>query len=491
MPQKLLPAGAILLFVLSVLIPVCPAQDFVEGKASPAPGRISFQNSELEKMQRTSYDQDSLVRLKKVLARHNTLVLKRYASGGHSAVTVTDPASLQSAIGDLLILHWDRDNIMQALSEQAIGAVSANKDAQAAWKDGLIASLKHHHQNRNRFVDVIADPAVASDFMRRPHIRYNPVNFNEIKGPWGHAQNDALSSVAFLLFYSLNRNKLSWNDKSIQPYAQSYAVMLPNYFRAIKVWQDQDLGAWEDKKAEHASSIGTAVAALREELDFLNAHGALQWSDGNSTYTVTADDVRDLLTRSEARLREILPNEFIKSDNGEIRNTDAALVNALFLGAIAGRPLVDDAMSKRIIDCIEQQLMGDIGINRYENDVWDGRINRTDLRHKEEAQWCHVSPMLCFILGEMFRRTGDRVYLEKQTDHFNRSLAHVTNRWRIPEAYIIDPASRKWVPDANEPLAWAQAVTVLAYQSMEQSLEFSCRAKSRKPPAAKGSSAQK
>ncbi len=46
----------------------------------------------------------------------------------------------------------------------------------------------------------------------------------------------------------------------------------------------------------------------------------------------------------------------------------------------------------------------------------------------------------------------------------------MNKRWRIPEAYIVDPKTRQWVSDANEPLAWAQSVEIMAILAMKRSL---------------------
>ncbi len=40
----------------------------------------------------------------------------------------------------------------------------------------------------------------------------------------------------------------------------------------------------------------------------------------------------------------------------------------------------------------------------------------------------------------------------------------------MPEAWIIDQRSRQWVPDANEPLAWAQSMLGLSLVQMKASL---------------------
>lgn len=438
---------------------------------------VAFQNQDMRPLFRAQHDHVSLDNITRTLAGNKSLRLVRYDSGGHSAVTVDSKPTLQSAVDGLLIFQWDRDNIFQALAERAAkndpalgAALEINPHAAQA---GLTASLKHHFQNQHRFTDIITDKVTGLDLGKRPNIRYNPISLAEVGDPWGHAQNDSLAFVDFMLFHQLNKGEIKWNDPSIQPYAEAYAALLPTYFKKIHAWEDWDLGAWEDKRGEHASSIGTVVAALREQRQFMQQHGPIEYkaNDGN-TYKVTEADVAEILTKAEAKLGEILPNEFIRGENGETRHTDAALVNALFLGAVSGKPIVSDAVTLRIINTIEKDLMGPIGIARYPKDVWDGRVNRTDLGPREEAQWSHVSPMISVIFGEMYRRTGNPEFLARQTEHFNRSLGTVNERWKIPEAYITDPQTGRWISDANEPLAWAQSATLLALDGMRQTVRY-------------------
>ncbi len=435
---------------------------------------VAYQNAEVDNLARRQYTRAEVDVILDRLAAHGTLRLKRYSSGGHSAVTIDDQRSLESAVDGLLIMHWDRDNIMQAIAEQASSRLKGRIPIDAnSWKTGLAASLKHHYRYRSRFTDLISGNATA-----RPHIRYNPIGLTELTEPWGHAQNDALSYVAFLLFWALNQKQVDWADRELQPFAETYAVLLPRYFEKIRVWEDVDLGAWEDKRAEHASSIGCALGALVEQRRFLLSHGPLMSSVDGRAYSVSAADLEGMIERCRGKLHDILPNEYIRADATDtradtsgVREVDAGLINALFLGALSGEPLFSDEMTLTIIGNIERLLMGPIGIARYPHDIWDGRVDRKDLKVDEEAQWSHVSPMISCILGEMYRRTGDEKLYVRQVEHFNRSLAHVNGRWRIPEAYIVDPATRQWVADANEPLAWAQAATLLAFDSMYRSLD--------------------
>lgn len=468
---------------------------------SVEPIAIEFQNAELKEMVGVQpqfgacVTEEIVDKVTRELAAHGTLALRRYTSGGHSAVTVHDPRSLESAIDGMLIMHWDRDNVMQVLAEYQLAQNDALrtqlKVAKGAWLLGLAASLKHHHNYYKRFTDIIEAKAGARDYSKRPHIRYNPINLQEVQDQWGHAQNDALGYLLFMTFYAANQGKLNVAQKALaestdgrQPktqFAQQEAyrlgTLVPLFFEKIEVWKDFDFGAWEDKKAEHASSIGCALAGLREEKKFVDEHGPLSEKLDGKTYTVTSELLANLIRRCEDSLARILPNEFVNSDPEDKRadasrdrKADSALINALFLGAVAGEPLVSEKMTEQVLSLTTQELCRPIGFARYSLDIWDGRIDRRDLKFHEEAQWSHVAPMMSVIYGDLYLRTKKQAYFEWQDFFFRRSLSTVNKRWRIPEAYIVDPKTRKWVSDANEPLAWAQSAEIMAILAMKRSL---------------------
>lgn len=445
---------------------------------------FTYQNKEVEKLAGADYTLAKLKTLRALLDKKGTFYLRRYSSGGHSAVTISDEASLESSISGLLIMHWDRDNIMQALAERANG--------DKKWKNGLAASLSHHLRYRQKLVD--------ADSAKRPHIRYNAVSLDELTEPWGHAQNDALSFLEFLLFHDLNQSHSTLYRISApldREAALTYAVLLPHYFEKIKVWQDIDLGAWEDKRAVHSSSIACALGGLREEYEYVTRHGAISHKVDGKEYVVDEKMLRELIGKCKKAALAILPNEYVsaddtdtRSDTSKVRAVDAAIVNALYLGAVSGRPLFHDKLTLTLLNNVENKLMGPLGIARYPGDIWDGRQDRRDLKKNEEAQWCHVSPMISYIYGEMYRRTGKSEYFQKEVEHFNRGLAHINGNFKIPEAYIVDPVKKnneqnKWIADANEPLAWAQSVTLLSFIGMEESLQFES-----KPITSKGRQAK-
>ncbi len=440
--------------------------------------KLALQNRDVAKLVRGNYDLGSLEALRQALARKRTLRLRRYRSGGASAISPIDFRCWESALHTRLFNMWDRDSIFQALAELAVALDSdlANglRIPKSAWKKGLFASIKHHWMYRWRFTEIISWRRSGFDYSARPNIRYNAADLLEITDAWGHAQNDSLGFINFMQFYCLNRNNFSPEDAQWQKYGVPFASLLHNYFWTIRVWEDFELGAWEDRVANHASSVGVVLASLREQAKFLETHKHLHYKSEreNRSFEVTLDGVNQMIEKCETALKQILPNEFVRSDNGDVRTVDAALVNALFLSALSCRPLVDDAMTVTIIDNIERELMGHIGISRYEGDIWDGLNNRHGI---PKAQWSHVSPMISFIFGEMYQRTGDKKYYERQLFHFNRAVGCVNSHWRIPEAYIIGEESGEWESDANISLAWAQAATIFAFKALKASLKFQCK----------------
>ena len=122
-------------------------------------------NSELGQLIRPNYSLAELEAVRKALVEHKTLRLRRYSSGGHSAVTVVeqDDKTLEAAIDGLLVFHWDRDNIMQTLAELRFAEdAELNQGlniAPDAWRKGLLASLIHHKKRDFRFMDIILDRA--------------------------------------------------------------------------------------------------------------------------------------------------------------------------------------------------------------------------------------------------------------------------------------------------------------------------------------------
>ncbi len=436
-----------------------------------------FHNLQVQQLAQESYDLPSLDRLFNILT--NTLFLHRFTQGGHWAVTPMFDANaanpfltVEAAQSTRLDRHWNRDSIMQAVAERALikhplwaEKLKVPKDA---YRRGLLFDIGHHLRYQSRFTKIITGKATGFDFMERPHIRFHAIDGDEFSEYWPHAQNDGLGAVHWFLWFCTNRELSA--DNTIQYKGKAFSALLHHFWYAVHVWEDWDMGAWEDKKAEHASSIAMALVSLREQLKWMVDHSAcFSYSSDNRSYEVTIKGVRQLLSKCEGRLKEILPSEFIRSEDKSIRRSDSALINPLFLAALSGQPLVDDEMTIKIIDAIEKDLMGKHGVMRYRGDIWDGIVNRPGV---PEAQWTHPHPMLSSIFGELYRRTGNASYRQRQLFHFNRALATVNERFHVPEAYVArwDGNNWQWNSDSNESLAWSQAMLVMAFIGMKETI---------------------
>ena len=272
-------------------------------------GQLHVQNPEIAQLIKGNYTLEDIAHLHKVLADKMTTKIRRYKSGGHSAVTVLDlDHTLEAAVDGLLIFQWDRDNIMQCLAELAIAEKpSANAALQIPadqWKRGLRSSIIHHRKGEERFLDIIhgRKSGYPKDYFSRPHIRYNPFSLHEVGDPWGHGQNDSLAFVNFLLFHALKTNRMAFSEDG--DYA-AFAALLHAYFWRIHVWEDFDLGAWEDRVGEHWSSIACALVSLREQQAFLDSYGALRYNRLGHDYWSTAHGAGEMADKCETRLREL------------------------------------------------------------------------------------------------------------------------------------------------------------------------------------------
>lgn len=432
-------------------------------------------NDDLAKLIRTEYSPEDLSKLLTLLASHDTLTLRRLSSGGATAVSILDEKSLEAALGDDLIRMWTRDSVMQGFGELAasqdaelLAAVKCRPDA---WRSGLLANLRHYENNQGRFVDIFSGkvPGFAENSGNHPAIRFNAMNLREVPGHWSHKQNDAHGMLNFFLFWSLNQQRLFWTDQDLHKVALAYSTLVHALFWITNVWADHDYGAWEDKIAEHFSSIAAVAIGLAEQLDYVKKHGKLTFNTFGKDYDVHEIGVEKLLNKCLAKLQELGTNESTRPFN---RQADLAQLNPLLMQALAKRYLIKDETVDAILRNIERDLMGEHGVSRYLGDLWDGREFRTDFAEgRDEAEWVHGPPMMSVILGDLYERTGKQEYLEWQTYHFSRAIAGIDADWRTPEAYIIDKVTRRWVPDANVPLAWTQSMYVLAFASMKRSLK--------------------
>jgi phosphorylase kinase alpha/beta subunit len=425
-----------------------------------------FHNPELaDLVPRGDYRPGDLGRIERALADHQTLTFSRLASGLYSASSAGDSIA-SSGYANV----WVRDNVYVALAHQVSGETRVAVDVVRA----LVAFFNRY---RHRFDGIISGEVDAQDVGRRPHIRFEGETLREITSErWAHAQNDALG---YFLWLSC---RLAASG-SLEPDAETVAVLsrLVRYFEAIRFWQDEDSGHWEEVRKLSASSVGAVVGGLQAFLALTGEDAQARWRRqlGPDLQAVA----RELLGRGRTVLEGILPAECVFPTRN--RRYDAALLFLVFPLDV----IVNQAMADLILHDIDRFLAGDHGIRRYLGDSYwapnyelhlaaqdQTRDFSDDIEARDrllerigdEAQWCLFDPILSAYYGRRFLRTGAPSDREKQFFHFNRSLAQITNDWRCAELYYL--RNRKYTPNPHVPLQWTQANLVLALQGMRAAI---------------------
>jgi phosphorylase kinase alpha/beta subunit len=433
-------------------------------------------NQPLNALIRPGYSLAEIRALSTFLEKMGTLTFASLPNGLFPAAVL---GSAKSYTGYSYV--WVRDNIHIAHAHYVAGRTStATKTVRAL----MLYFIRH----RRRFVDIIegrSDPTIA---MNRPHIRFDGKTLEEVREKWAHAQNDALGYFLWLFSKLVNEKKLSPAQDELDTLA-----LFPLYFRAIRFWEDEDSGHWEETRKVSASSIGVVIAGLQEFGKLIS----ITQQDGKHNGTaITAEFVESLTKRGREALGSILPAECVQPDPAKQRPYDSAL---LFL--IYPLKVVEGQMADRVLGNVSAHLQGEFGIRRYLGDSYwapdyknklspeqrtadfsDDLSRRDQLLPApgQEAQWCIFDPIVSCIYGTRFRATPLEGTLTKQTEYLNRSLGQITSEdcqqappFRCPELYYLEHG--RYVPNDHVPLLWAQANLMLSLKLMEESCILAAR----------------
>lgn len=371
---------------------------------------------------------------------------------------------------------WVRDNVHIAHAHLVIG-----KPAIAARTAQTL--LDWFQLQRPRFEAIINGQADPQEPMLRPHIRFRGEAFADSAEKWSHAQNDALGYFLWLYCRLIREGVLQWNTAA----AAEILPLFPRYWNAIRYWQDEDSGHWEETRKIEASSIGVAVAGLRALREVLASQASQQ------AHLIEPDLqslVDELLVRGEGALQEILPSECVQSDPQLKRRYDSAL---LFL--IYPTQVVEGDMAEQIASDVTGNLLGEYGIRRYLGDSYWCADYKTalapeartadfsdDLSSRDkllkpglEAQWCIFDPIVSIHYARRYQQTRDPRDLDRQIQHVHRALGQVTGPdcpfgpFRCPESYYCEQG--RYVPNDVTPLLWTQANLRLALHFLEATAE--------------------
>jgi len=427
-------------------------------------------NKQMAKRIRPHYAEEEIQRLTAYLEDKGTLNFPTLPNGLFPAAAL---AADKGYTGYSYI--WVRDNIHVAHAHYAVGRVST------AVKN-VRTLAQYFFKHKERFLGIIEGRTNADLPMNRPHIRFNGDTLEEVDEKWAHAQNDALGYFLWLF------SKLV-HDRELDPVREELELLalFPRYFEAIRFWEDEDSGHWEENRKISASSIGTVVAGLRQY-----AKLAARAGGARDTENVRIDwaYVESLIGRGEDAMRSILPAECIQPDSSKARPYDGAL---LFL--IYPLEVIERAVADQILENVKAHLEGPYGIRRYLGDsYWApdyknklGLEERTidfsgDLAGRnrllpslgQEAQWCIFDPIVSCIYGKRFRKAPRESTLQKQATYLNRALGQITSEdcrhvkaFRCPELFYLEDG--RYVPNDHVPLLWTQANLMLSLKFMQES----------------------
>jgi phosphorylase kinase alpha/beta subunit len=424
---------------------------------------LVFHNRDLERLHSPDdYTPAQVHAVAAALEAHGTLRVEPLPTGLYAASSAGGP----DASGYRHV--WVRDNVYVALALWRSGEPARA----AAVARGLLGFYGRH---RRRFeVAAVAAGFDARDVISRPHVRFDGLTLQEIPGRWAHAQNDALGYCLWLAAMLAARRVFTPTVEEVETLQE-----LVGYLEAIRFWDDEDSGHWEETRKISASSIGAVDAGLRAWRELLRA---AQLRDVRLA-GVTIPEARMLEIAATALIDEagralvdILPAECTQPSPRQQRRYDAAL---LFLVHPLG--VVHGALADRILADVHEQLEGAVGIRRYPGDSYwtpdyERRVARADRTRDysddieardalldgpgREAQWCVFDPMLSALYGERRKAGGTDADRARQVAHFNRALAQVTGDWACPELYY--ERDGVLVPNPHTPLLWTQANLRLA-----------------------------
>ncbi len=298
---------------------------------------LIIHSDKVSSLLRSDYSPSDLERLEAFLFARGVLGFRPLATGLFPAADV-DAATSESGYRNV----WVRDNVFVAHALFVNGRVDeavrvAQSLAEFFSKTGV------------RFDDIIAGRVDRDDPMNRVHVRFDGATLSELPERWPHAQNDALGYFVWLYSTLAAAGAIPLTGDGLALLAKFSA-----YFKAIRFWENEDSGHWEEISKISASSIGVVIGGLEAMKLLLETRGA-----GFESGRIEADLelVADLASFGRRALDDILPAECAQPEPQKRRRFDAAL---LFL--VYPISVVSDAMADEITADVAAYLQGEIGI---------------------------------------------------------------------------------------------------------------------------------
>jgi len=251
-------------------------------------------------------------------------------------------------------------------------------------------------------------------------------------------QPDQTGTVLFAIMHHFRDNEKK---------AERYKDLIIGSARGIcKVWKKDHFALitndlWEEKltfpdlKENFTYSLAACISGL------LSANKIFP----NKEYVKTANEIKNILLKNTGKR-----GYFFRS----FGNLDDERIDSSALGLIWPFEIVEpkSLLAKNTVRLIEEKLVKDFGVYRYEHDEYDGWMFQTLHRKKGAGFW----PLLNFWMAIVLNKMGDR---KKAIKYYNKVISSIEEF--IPEQ-IFDNDIQKSV----SPLCWSHSMFVIASKEL-------------------------
>lgn len=324
---------------------------------------------------------------------------------------------------------WIRDTLYTNFSYWYLGQF--NKLSEGMW---IVFDLFKKY--RHKLVARIASPEEIPDGVI--HAKYYADTLEEITPSWGHDQLDVVGLFLYITADLDYKNiRVIRNETDLE-----ILQLLVYYLRSKEYWRHADFGIWEECKITHLSSIGSCLSALR----YLKKQSGLE---------VVVPDT--LVQQGETALTKIFPAESLSSCSKPHHNHDC---DAAELSLIWPYHVLTQEQTREVLNRLtgghraengeHHCLLQKNGLNRYWGDDYyrstEGKCRGIS------AEW----PMFFFWISIVHSQLHE---YDAAAEWFGKGCRTMVNNM-IPEAYHNDQ------PNEHMPLAWAHAISLIAFRKL-------------------------
>jgi hypothetical protein len=384
---------------------------------------------------------------------------------------------------------------------------------------------------QTRFKAVINNPSLVMDKMAVPHIRFDggSPTFQDVQAQgkpevWNHRQMDAHGLFLMSLLQAVKTGMVKERDFTEE---RIKAISLfPAFFDAVKFWDLEDAGAWEEIDRRNSSSIAIVTRAMLQLGELQKRHPNI-FTKINNAVTVPKQKVAFLIkplaenglktVRAQIQRGGESPVYDPYKNPSLFRRADAALFNVILPTPLAG---ISESELRLVLTILES-LKRPAGLLRYQNDSYQSGnfwIQEPGSKNKEgtvgntgdtsdqnafkerlaaliphtEAQWFFDSylAMARIELYKLALKQNNKAQAEQDMVfaqlHLKRALGQITGQinnrvllaadglpvkdWLTPESIntVFIDGKTYYLPSPITPLNWAKAALDMGMFRLEQ-----------------------